>query len=351
VTIKPQFALALAPLLLGEFWLAGKNGAPSETAAGLALCLLSLAAPIIAALAWLAAHDALAPFVEMVTQYLPLHLGQTASHRFLPPSERTAYLIGGALWFGGFWPVVPLLVFAGWAARRALSGEDEKSALAATLFALAFLFALSPALAGQYWPYHYKPFIFVATMVLALLALPATRVVAAPRLACASGLAGLCAFAFAVAQLVDPRPFGRHDGLSEIFSRHQALNGGVARATRLIAENLHPGETVQPIDWTEGVIQAMLRLEAPLGTPFLYDYHFHHSVDAPIIERLRARFVAAMRENKPALVMEALRRPRVSGVGTAKDFPQLDRLLSENYHLVHEDELFRLYRLNEAALR
>lgn len=51
---------------------------------------------------------------------------------------------------------------------------------------------------------------------------------------------------------------------------------------------------MQPIDWTTGAVQALLRTEHPIGTRFLYDYHFYHHVQMPVIQKLRAQFVSQL---------------------------------------------------------
>src|SRR2546430_1427419 len=53
-----------------------------------------------------------------------------------------------------------------------------------------------------------------------------------------------------------------------------AKDGRVERIVTAMRIYLRPGDTVQPIDWTDGVIHAMLRLEIPSATPFYYDYVF-----------------------------------------------------------------------------
>src|SRR5438067_1154123 len=68
------------------------------------------------------------------------------------------------------------------------------------------------------------------------------------------------------------------------FLNKGAEDGRVERIMTAMRNYLRPGDTVHPIDWTEGVIQAMLTLERPMATPFFYDIVFHHSVDAETIK-------------------------------------------------------------------
>ena len=107
---------------------------------------------------------------------------------------------------------------------------------------------------------------------------------------------------------------------------------------------LRPGDTVHPIDWTDGVLHAMLRLEIPMATPFFYDVVFHHSVDTETIQTMRNRFLDSFSKANPSILVEAPNRERVSGVGTEVSFPAFDRLMAENYKLIYEEKDFRIFR-------
>jgi len=53
-----------------------------------------------------------------------------------------------------------------------------------------------------------------------------------------------------------------------------------------------PADFVQVLDTTEAGIHALLRLHAVEPTRFLYDFHFYHDTQTPMIQRLRAEFLA-----------------------------------------------------------
>ncbi len=294
--------------------------------------------PIAASLVWLAANDALWPFFFMVTQYLPLHIKQNGGHVFLPPAEHFWYVVRNTLFAAGlcdFFPFVGLAIFAAW---TILCRNREKSIMSMAVIVLLIIYFLCPVLAGQFWYYHYMPFMYFMCLVLSFLILPIRRAIAHPRLAVMACLA----LVFVSAGIIK-----KEVRLSE-FERHEAKNGFVARVVTALSATLKPGDTVQPIDWTDGVIHAMLRLQLPIATPFLYDYHFYHDVDSPVIQSLRERFLQAMMTNRPTLLVEATQRPRVSGVGTASSFPAFDRLVSEKYQVVYEEPDFRILRRIDA---
>ena len=326
-TIKPQLALGAPLVILADIALGG-------SIFGIGLALLGFAVPIAAALLWLASNDALAPFIEIMTKYLPSYLQQTGEHVFLPSAERRSYLFWNTILFGWYWRsvlhAIPAIAIALWAVRR----DRTKTILVGLTAAMMVVYGLLPTLAGQFWNYHYFPFVFFLIMVLSFLLLPLRQFAAMPKLAI------LCAVLLGSAV----------DGTLQAhlqFGRNEAEGGRVERIEKALSGMLKPGETVQPIDWADGVVHAMLRLGLPPATPFFIDYQFYHDVDDPEIQALRRRFIEAMEKNKPTYLVEATRRPRVSGLRSAATFPAFDRLVAENYHVVHQEEDFRILKRND----
>jgi hypothetical protein len=326
-TIKPQLAVGAPLVILADIALGG-----SILGIGISLCGFAL--PIAAALVWLASNDALAPFIEIVTKYLPLYVRQNGEHVFLPPQEHRLYLFWNTLLFGSYWRsllhAVPAVAIALWVVRR----DRIKTVLVVLSAAMTVVYGLLPTLAGQFWNYHYFPFVFFLIMTLSFLLLPLRQFAAMPKLAI------LCAVLLGSAVDGTLQAHLQLDG-------NQAEGGRVARMEKALSATLKPGETVQPIDATDGVIHTMLRLGIPIATPFFYDSHFYHDVDDPEIQTIRQRFLEAMEKNKPTYIVEATKRPRVSGVGTAATFPAFDQLVSDNYHVVHQEEDFRILKRND----
>jgi hypothetical protein len=120
---------------------------------------------------------------------------------------------------------------------------------------------------------------------------------------------------------------------------------GVAIGHALEVE-LPPGESVQPLDIVQGVVDGMWRADVPLGTPFIYDLYLYHDVRTPIIERWRARLLRDMAEQRPYFVIEAMpgRRVRPYGQGTEEDFPELQQYLATFYVVDREVSGFRWWR-------
>jgi hypothetical protein len=113
-----------------------------------------------------------------------------------------------------------------------------------------------------------------------------------------------------------------------------------------LSTQVHQGETVQPIDWTGGALHALLRKKIPIATSFLYSYHFYHHVSHPVVQDLRRRFIEAMLSRSPDVVIfvEPANRPQPRGEGTSEHFPELERVLEENYQIVYSEPEFRILR-------
>src|SRR5438552_4051282 len=54
---------------------------------------------------------------------------------------------------------------------------------------------------------------------------------------------------------------------------------------------LAPGDTVQVLDTTEGGLHALFRLGVREPTRFLYDFHFFHDENTPVVRALRAELI------------------------------------------------------------
>lgn len=193
------------------------------------------------------------------------------------------------------------------------------------------VYAVEPVLSGQFWEYHYDPFEFWLVAALSMLVVPI--------------LADARNFAIPGLLLISSMGYG--------FWRHHVMNPGpaehgvVADMTKAINQVVPAGVAVQPIDWTTGAVQALLRTEHPLGTRFLYDYHFYHHVDTPVIQKLRAEFVSQLTECRVPFVLEVRREYKdvMTGIGTSDRFEELDRLLNERYESVYEGRTYRILRM------
>lgn len=345
ITFKPHLGIGLLPILLYEYLELKRIGG---TAAMLVARIFSLfagvALPLLACVIYLQATAATAGFLELLTQYLPLHLRLSGDRRIvpIPDAERPAYLLlnllkpnGAKLWAVPSFGAILALLFNGPTAR-------ERNLLLLLLTAQLAYF-IYPAFSGQFWTYHWLPFQCVAVASSACCLLVMRRPIATwIRAVLAAALIG--AFGLSLARDV---------------SRHLAMVATSATGSNRIdvmveylRKNVRSGETVQPLDWVAGgAINAMLLAKVKLGTPFLYDYHFFHHTSEPIIQILRARFIAALLERSPEHIIDVDfdLQPPVIGTDADQSFAQLDEIKQSRYDVVLSGDGFRILKLKDGV--
>lgn len=336
-TLKPHLVIGAPVAVLAAYVIEDGSGrlrslslAPllRQTASALA----GAAVPLGLVWIWLVSVGAQHDFLFVLTDYLPLHLEKTDWQVFLPPGEKRQIVLASTIRFGGHFHLAPMvLLTAGMTLAFLRLLSVRQGTVLVVLCLLTVLYGLSPAAGGQFYIYYYIPYFFFGLLTLAasaglVLHLPARQAVKM------LWVAGLGVFLL----LFGNRFY--HDGLLRANSLDQ-----VVRMEQALRTWLPEGGRVQPIDWTSGVIHAMLRQKVLPATPYLYDYHFHHHVGSDINIRLRARFMVALRAASPELMMKARDFPRVSGLNTSVRFAQRDAFLAQHYRLVEEDPDFRVY--------
>ncbi len=331
--IKPHLAIGLLPISAYIIWSHHRNVSSSSTQptwlASAIPVLATIAAtallPIVITIAILRRIGAWPIFWELVTQYLPLHIQLSGVHRHIRGLERFRYdflhiLILGHLWF--WLPMATLGVYLAWQRTRHAA---EQRALLWMLLGLAVAFIIYPTLSGQFWAYHWMPFQFFLVVLASFSLLP----LADPKFASWRWLS-LILFAFAVFTVILPKTENRRDFFGATVSAPK--HGDVDRIATLLKQRMRAGDTIQPLDWTEGSIHAMLLAHAQIATPFLYDYHFYHDVNNPEIIRLRQRFIDALNVSNPRFILYMNEDwPRVTGPGTSTQFPQLSDYIAQHY--------------------
>jgi hypothetical protein len=215
------------------------------------------------------------------------------------------------------------------------------------LASLAAIYALYPALTGQFFPYHYIPFIYTIILVASL------SLSHSPARSLPLGLSTHPSFLFPLSSaillatiLITVKP-------SQTFLRQiQGKDIAIAadRATQIstfLEKNLEPGDQVQPLDWTGGTLLAMLETRAPIATSYVFDFYFYHHVSDPYIQSLRTDFMNQLQESKPRFIIEVISidKPWVSGEDTSRDFPELRAFLDEHYSVTMEKEDYIIYEL------
>ncbi len=333
--IKPHAALGLLPFLLFDIadWIQRTNlSLPSLAKRSLLPMGLGFLIPISITAIWLGITGAFIPFLDIASNYWGLYSQINGRMEINTGADRWRFLLARFPLLGGYWL---------WLIPAALGVCLQRNRQTWLLASLALCYAIYPALSGQFFPYHYIPFIYFI-ILLAVVPLSASRL---PQPSFTLYLSSFILFAVI---LLTVRP-------SSAFIRQmegKAVSTSTDRAgeiSRFLERNLKPGEAVQPLDWTGGALLAMLQTRAPLATSYVFDFYFYHHVSHPYIQSLRSDFMNQLREVSPRFIIEvtAIDKPWVTGEDTSRDFPELRAFLDERYFITIEREDYIIYELDD----
>jgi hypothetical protein len=101
-----------------------------------------------------------------------------------------------------------------------------------------------------------------------------------------------------------------------------------------LASRLGPHDRVQVLDTTEGGVHALLRLRARQPSRFVYDFHFFHDADHPVIQALRAELIRDLDARPPRYVVVFDRGWPAGGADRIARFPALADRLAHRYRLL-----------------
>ncbi len=109
---------------------------------------------------------------------------------------------------------------------------------------------------------------------------------------------------------------------------------------------LPEGSEVEVLDTTTGGIHALYLLGIPQASRFVYDFHFYHHTDAPVVQALRQEIITVLKDRKPPLIVlmdKGWLPPHT--MDRIEAFPALDALLKTQYTVDKEvPEQYRIYR-------
>lgn len=338
-TIKPHLALGL-PLLLLFLWWERRQAEGRWLWLGLLLVALGgFLIPTLACLLWIWLQGAGPDFLEMVFSFLPLYTQLTFDHRILPAADRPAYLLQHYLRFGAhiFWLLPAALgVLLGLTTPEC---PPAKKRIIALLLGLTFLYSIYPVISGQFWPYHWFPFLYFLLLLtsLALLRWPARR----PSWIRLVSIGTLAVIAISTFRFLPEALYCQFQGRPPPSPK----NGRVDEIARFLQEHLQPGDRVQPLDWTGGAVHAMLIAEARVATRYIFDYLFYFHVSNPYIQGLRREFIEQLQRSPPRFFIEitAPDKPWVSGLDTTREFPELEAFIAAGYVKVVEGNGYVIY--------
>lgn len=323
-TLKPPALVAL-PFLLGYLAHAEDSDPPTSRLARLFVWAgLGVGMPLLAVFLYLWATGAVSAFLEMARGYWPLYTrvsGGLATIQSPLFNLYSGYRVFGRLqWW--LLPAVLGLAVGLYVTRR----DDQKRRVVLLLGGLAAGFLAYVGIQGKFFGYHWYPFHYCLALLASLCLLDLGHGV--PRLVRGLPALGLLAFLYWNVKL--PLDFqAQRQGQQPAVPK----GGRPDEIATFLRANLQPGDTVQPLDWTGGVIHGMLIAGAKPATPFLYDFPFYHHVSSPYVFELRGRFLESLRAARPRYVIEipGEEKPWVRGLDTTRDFNKLRRFLETNY--------------------
>ena len=106
---------------------------------------------------------------------------------------------------------------------------------------------------------------------------------------------------------------------------------------------------MQVLDTTEAGVHALLRLHAVQPTRFLYDFHFYHDVDSPVVRKLRADFIAGFDAHPPAFVVLFERGWPAGGYERVATFPALASALASSYTVAARHDGYLIFAKRDGS--
>lgn len=332
--IKPQFVIFFVPVAV---FVCGERPERRRLLQFGAALAAGFSVPLAGCVCWLIWQDAWRPFLELVTQYWPLYGQMSGTHEIVTGAARWRTVTHGALAMLCSWYVAAaFLGIAAWL-------RSEKASRPRILFWVAMLACsiLLPCFSGQFWGYHKIPFFYV-TLCLSALVFTEGAVEERPSFLSWANVGIGSVFVAAWMAVALPRSY--HEAASGVITTEkQGVPDAVAAYLRA---RLVAGDRVQPLDWTGGAVHGMLMADALPATRFLYDFHFYHHVDSPVVQKLRHEFLSALESDPPRFMVEPLGQLRPSGGGTSDTFAEFEHWRAGTYHVAESQRGYRIWERN-----
>ena len=181
--IKPHAALGLLPFLLfdiADILQRRKLTLLKAAATSILPAAIGFTIPIAIVIAWLAFNHALTPFLNIASNYWPLYSQINGQMEITPQAERISFFLNQVWRLGGsgLW-LIPAII-------GVYLHQNKQTCLLASL---ALCYAIYPALSGQFFPYHYIPFIYFIILLASLCLSTFNPSTGSPALACGASVA------------------------------------------------------------------------------------------------------------------------------------------------------------------
>ncbi len=334
--IKPHLLIG-APAV---FWLALRLEKPhASIGRGLIAAATGALIPIAVVCFWLG-FDGLASLWDIVCYYLPLYSEINGDFRILEDSAALQYRLSKLFVNNpfGWWFIAAT---AGYALLARQSNQARIWAIGFAVLCIAY--GVSVFIAGKYWAYHQLPFAYFCVVGSCLLLSNMPDKKWHWHTLCAPLVVVALVFSTINHLQVYPRLIARQ--LASDTSIFSPKGGRVDEIANHLRQRAQPGDFGQALDTTGGAVHAMLEVEMPLATSFIYDYHFYHHTTEPYIQQLRRRFIQELEAKAPRFVIEitARNKPFVKGLHTTREFSELRRLLNQHYAVYVQEKDYRIY--------
>ncbi len=339
--IKPHSLIGLPIILSYTLLIPGKlkRNAFAKYIPGLFSALAGVLIPWIITVIYLWSIGALASFLDIILNYWPLYGGLSGGNRRYVGIQILQFYLLSFRSFGtyGLWAIVAIsnTVFC----LRTFALDRERRNLILLFIALAVAYYIYPVISGQFFFYHWLPFLYFI-IILASMGLlePGEGVPSRYKIFPAVALAIATALSVTL-------PFGGLKNIYGDYKTEEPWGGRSDRIAEYIENELEPGDKVQPLGWIHGAEYALLMSRGELATRHLYDFDFYHHVSDPYIIQLRKDFIAALEEEKPRFIVEIPHNTLVRAFGpdTTDEFPELREFIDEYYVEVDTDEDYVIY--------
>jgi hypothetical protein len=322
VTVKPHAGLLAAALGVVIVVTTARAGSLSG-AIPAALTYVAAAAVVPAAvLAWLVVAGGLGAWREIVFDYL------------LPLYSRLGRDTAWAIHRGQVW--IALALGVALSVTRAVWGGRFGARHALALLGIAYG-VVHYVGQGKYWEYHLHP---LAAFAAVLLFAGLDPRLARPSWSAAALVVALgAAFVLLALKGVEAAPAG--------WEKDKAAR--VAALERLLASRLRPGDTVQMLDTSDGGAHTLLRLGVRQPTRFVYDFHFFHDVETPIVRALRTELIRGLDARPPRFVVLFEEGWPAGGYDRIQTFPELADRLASRYEMLEASSRYRVYAKRDSS--
>ena len=333
ILIKP---IAILPFVWILVWLVYQDSAWKSRGKSLLLGITGTSLPIMGAALWLHKLGAFRDFLNITRNYTPLYVKMDGSHHVIGGSERIIYDLHHLISPDGDlrWVIcltIGVLAIA-WKELDKVGGAKRTVTL---LAGIAVCFYVYPVFSGQFWRYHYLPF---WAFCLTLLSGGLVALVSQPK-------PSLLKHAAAAMTYIVFGYFANSALQTFRWSTQLPTQVVAVQVCDYLKPRLKDTDTVQPLDWTGGMVEGMLLAHAHLATSFIYNFQFYHGVSTPYIQGLRKRFLGELKSSRPKFILERLGKdqPHPTGFDTARTFPALDHLLDEDYSIASHHKEFNVW--------